>query len=233
VRERLAVIVRKAGWTGDKVPPLARSASEATVTGGNGYAKSLLRSANGSETSGDAGTSGSGGGSLEGSQERGVSEQGGQPRADSSPQEEVGTSYGTRGVQVGIIMGSDSDLPVMSAAASVLDDFGIPYEVGTQLIKDGYCPKSSSSVRNGLLSDFVYLTTFSCQCFLFSRMQRHCARFRCTMMLLEIAVLILPGGLYQRDTLKCYQGAALLHIRTSQRFRSIRTTLCASHKGLC
>ncbi len=31
--------------------------------------------------------------------------------------------------QVGIIMGSDSDLPVMSEAAKVLDDFGIDYEL--------------------------------------------------------------------------------------------------------
>ena len=32
-------------------------------------------------------------------------------------------------VQVGIIMGSDSDLPVMSEAAKVLDSFGIEYEL--------------------------------------------------------------------------------------------------------
>ena len=31
---------------------------------------------------------------------------------------------------VGIVMGSDSDWPVMQAAADVLDDFGIAYEVG-------------------------------------------------------------------------------------------------------
>ena len=30
---------------------------------------------------------------------------------------------------VGIIMGSDSDLPVMSAAAAMCDEFGIDYEV--------------------------------------------------------------------------------------------------------
>ena len=30
---------------------------------------------------------------------------------------------------VGIIMGSDSDLPVMSEAAKILDQFGIPYEL--------------------------------------------------------------------------------------------------------
>ena len=31
--------------------------------------------------------------------------------------------------QVGIIMGSDSDLPVMQAAADILDRFGIAYEL--------------------------------------------------------------------------------------------------------
>lgn len=31
--------------------------------------------------------------------------------------------------QVGIIMGSNSDLPVMQAAANILDQFGIPYEI--------------------------------------------------------------------------------------------------------
>jgi 5-(carboxyamino)imidazole ribonucleotide mutase len=30
---------------------------------------------------------------------------------------------------VGVIMGSDSDLPVMQAAIDVLDEFGVPYEV--------------------------------------------------------------------------------------------------------
>ncbi len=31
--------------------------------------------------------------------------------------------------KVGIIMGSDSDLPVMKQAAEVLDSFGVPYEI--------------------------------------------------------------------------------------------------------
>ncbi|AYF29672.1 5-(carboxyamino)imidazole ribonucleotide mutase [Micromonospora tulbaghiae] len=31
---------------------------------------------------------------------------------------------------VGLIMGSDSDWPVMTAAAEALDEFGVPYEVG-------------------------------------------------------------------------------------------------------
>ncbi|HUW16634.1 MAG TPA: AIR carboxylase family protein, partial [Actinomycetes bacterium] len=30
---------------------------------------------------------------------------------------------------VGVVMGSDSDWPVMSAAAEALDEFGVPYEV--------------------------------------------------------------------------------------------------------
>jgi 5-(carboxyamino)imidazole ribonucleotide mutase len=30
---------------------------------------------------------------------------------------------------VGIIMGSDSDLPVMQGAVDILKEFGIPYEV--------------------------------------------------------------------------------------------------------
>lgn len=32
-------------------------------------------------------------------------------------------------VKVGIIMGSDSDLPVMSKAAEILDEFQIAYEL--------------------------------------------------------------------------------------------------------
>jgi phosphoribosylaminoimidazole carboxylase PurE protein len=32
-------------------------------------------------------------------------------------------------IQVGIVMGSDSDLPVMEEAAKILDRFGIPYEM--------------------------------------------------------------------------------------------------------
>ena len=33
------------------------------------------------------------------------------------------------GPSVGIIMGSDSDLPTMKAAAELLDEFGVPYEL--------------------------------------------------------------------------------------------------------
>ena len=32
-------------------------------------------------------------------------------------------------VKVGIIMGSDSDLPVMSKAAEILDELKVPYEL--------------------------------------------------------------------------------------------------------
>jgi 5-(carboxyamino)imidazole ribonucleotide mutase len=35
---------------------------------------------------------------------------------------------GTEGPQVGIVMGSDSDWPVMRAAATALEEFGVPYE---------------------------------------------------------------------------------------------------------
>ncbi|GAQ82166.1 phosphoribosylaminoimidazole carboxylase [Klebsormidium nitens] len=130
VRRRLAEIVQKAGWTGDKVPPLARSASDDTsVTADNGYAESLATAVDELEAPTGEGTSGAGEGSLEGSGSVGVSEQGGASRSESTPREEAGTSYGTPGAQVGIIMGSDSDLPVMSAAAAVLEDFGIPYEL--------------------------------------------------------------------------------------------------------
>jgi len=42
---------------------------------------------------------------------------------------EAGTSVSERVPQVGIIMGSDSDLFVMGAAAEVLEEFGVPFEV--------------------------------------------------------------------------------------------------------
>lgn len=41
-----------------------------------------------------------------------------------------GDPAGDRPPLVGVIMGSDSDWRVMSAAAAVLDDFAVPYEVG-------------------------------------------------------------------------------------------------------
>ena len=40
-----------------------------------------------------------------------------------------GTNGTSKVVEVGVIMGSDSDLPCMQAATSVLDEFCIPYEV--------------------------------------------------------------------------------------------------------
>jgi len=41
----------------------------------------------------------------------------------------IGDTMNTKNPTVGIIMGSDSDLPIMKEAASVLDEFGIAYEV--------------------------------------------------------------------------------------------------------
>ena len=38
------------------------------------------------------------------------------------------TATNSSGAVVGVVMGSDSDWPVMEAAATVLDDFGIAYE---------------------------------------------------------------------------------------------------------
>ena len=42
---------------------------------------------------------------------------------------ETAAGWGGGAVQVGIIMGSDSDLATMKAAAAVLADFGVPAEV--------------------------------------------------------------------------------------------------------
>ena len=41
------------------------------------------------------------------------------------------------GVQVGIVMGSDSDWPVMEAAAKALEEFGIPFEAAVALTVRG------------------------------------------------------------------------------------------------
>ena len=38
------------------------------------------------------------------------------------------TGSDARGPLVGVVMGSDSDWPVMKAAAEALDEFGVPYE---------------------------------------------------------------------------------------------------------
>ncbi|HEX6325871.1 MAG TPA: 5-(carboxyamino)imidazole ribonucleotide mutase [Jiangellaceae bacterium] len=43
---------------------------------------------------------------------------------------ELVTARGSAQPQVGIVMGSDSDWPVMSDAAAVLDELGVSYEVG-------------------------------------------------------------------------------------------------------
>ena len=56
-------------------------------------------------------------------------------------------------IQVGIIMGSDSDLPVMSEAAKVLDELNIAYEL--TVVSAHRTPKrlytySESAVENGL-----------------------------------------------------------------------------------
>lgn len=42
---------------------------------------------------------------------------------------QAGSGLSSRQPLVGIIMGSDSDLPVMTPAARVLDQFGVPYEL--------------------------------------------------------------------------------------------------------
>lgn len=39
-------------------------------------------------------------------------------------------SNATGGPRVGLIMGSDSDWPTMTAAADALAEFGVPFEVG-------------------------------------------------------------------------------------------------------
>lgn len=41
--------------------------------------------------------------------------------------------------RVGIIMGSDSDLPRMKEAAKILDEFNVPYEVTPQPCIVLYC----------------------------------------------------------------------------------------------
>ncbi|MBB3035611.1 5-(carboxyamino)imidazole ribonucleotide mutase [Hoyosella altamirensis] len=42
----------------------------------------------------------------------------------------MAAQHTTPGPQVGLIMGSDSDWPVMEAAAEALAEFGVPFEVG-------------------------------------------------------------------------------------------------------
>ena len=38
--------------------------------------------------------------------------------------------------KVGIVMGSDSDMPVMAKAADILEELGIPYEMSVQWSPD-------------------------------------------------------------------------------------------------
>jgi len=55
--------------------------------------------------------------------------------------------------QVGIIMGSDSDLSVMSEAAKILEEFGIPYEmkiVSAHRTPDFMSEYAKSAYRRGL-----------------------------------------------------------------------------------
>jgi 5-(carboxyamino)imidazole ribonucleotide mutase len=55
--------------------------------------------------------------------------------------------------QVGIIMGSDSDLAVMSEAAKILEEFGIPYEmkiVSAHRTPDFMSEYAKSAYRRGL-----------------------------------------------------------------------------------
>ncbi|MCS6772064.1 MAG: 5-(carboxyamino)imidazole ribonucleotide mutase [Kiritimatiellae bacterium] len=54
---------------------------------------------------------------------------------------------------VGIIMGSDSDLPTMQKAAEVLDEFGVPYEmkiVSAHRTPDDMSRYAKSAARRGL-----------------------------------------------------------------------------------
>lgn len=56
---------------------------------------------------------------------------------------------------VGIVMGSDSDLPVMKDAARVLDEFGIPYEVvisSAHRVPEKTAEYARSAVDRGLLA---------------------------------------------------------------------------------
>jgi len=49
------------------------------------------------------------------------------------------------GALVGVVMGSDSDWPVMEAAASALDEFGVPYEA--DVVSAHRMPHSGSPTR--------------------------------------------------------------------------------------
>lgn len=56
-------------------------------------------------------------------------------------------------IEVGIIMGSDSDLPIMGDALNILKDFGIGYEVkvlSAHRTPDQHAEYSKSAVKKGL-----------------------------------------------------------------------------------
>ena len=56
-------------------------------------------------------------------------------------------------VKVGIIMGSDSDLPVMSKAAEILDELQVPYEltiVSAHRTPDRLCEYAKTAEKKGL-----------------------------------------------------------------------------------
>lgn len=56
-------------------------------------------------------------------------------------------------IEVGIIMGSDSDLPIMGDALNILKDFGINYEVkvlSAHRTPDQHAEYSKSAVKKGL-----------------------------------------------------------------------------------
>lgn len=56
-------------------------------------------------------------------------------------------------VKVGIIMGSDSDLPVMSKAAEILDELQVPYEltiVSAHRTPDRLCEYAKTAEAKGL-----------------------------------------------------------------------------------
>lgn len=66
---------------------------------------------------------------------------------------------------VGVIMGSDSDLPTMKAAADILEQFGVPHEVTivsahrTPARMTAYATVSSEIISNSSpLITFLYIT---------------------------------------------------------------------------
>lgn len=90
-------------------------------------------------------------------------------RTLSSRLENLGIPQGEQGVvvpgpQVGIIMGSDSDLPTMKEAAEILDSFGVPYEltvVSAHRTPNRMYSYAQSAVERGLKVSFSYNRTAS------------------------------------------------------------------------